>query len=78
VPELRSQIPGFRNLAVFSAIFVLGVHTDLIHGLEDFKEKTTNPSLRFFRRFKKIEKLTPLKQENILRTIDDLIKAAEK
>ena len=56
----------------------LGVHTDLIHGLKDFKEKNTNPSLRFFRRFKKIEELSPLKQKNILRTIDDLIKAAEK
>ncbi len=28
--------------------FVLGVNTDLIHGLEDFKEKIANTSLRFF------------------------------
>lgn len=67
----------FADIVTRIAI-ALEVSTDLIHGIENFKVKNSNPNLRFFKRIKEIEKLPEARKKEILRTLDDLILASTK
>lgn len=53
----------------------LGVTTDNLLGVDIESSSSSQPSLRFTRRFKELEQLPEPKKKKILNTLDDLIRA---
>lgn len=56
----------------------LEVTSDVILGLKASKSNGNKPSLKILRRLKKIEALPLSQQKFLLKTVDSLLKAAEK
>ena len=63
---------------VIRLALTLYVTTDDLLGLKQTKGENNKPNRSLLRRMKKIEELPPAKQKFIIKTIDSLIKAAEK
>jgi transcriptional regulator with XRE-family HTH domain len=68
--------PYYDTVINFSK--VLDVSADELLGLKTHKKTGTQPSLKIARRMKKIESLPDAQQKFVLKTIDSLVKAAEK
>ncbi len=68
--------PYHETIASFAK--ALDVSADELLGLKPSKSKGKGPSLKIFRRLKRIEELPPSQQRFILKTIDSLLKAAEE
>lgn len=56
----------------------LAVSADEVLGLKGNGHVQIKPSLRLMRRLHRIEKLHPIKQKDILRTIDSLVRDADR
>jgi len=52
----------------------LKISTDKLLGIKKDQFKKSNPSLRYTRRMREIEKLPEMKRRMILKVIDDLIR----
>lgn len=68
--------PHYEMIVRFS--LALGVTSDELLGLKASKGEGDKPSLNILRRIKKIEDLPSTQQKFILKTIDSLLKAAER
>ena len=74
--ELDKLRPYHDEVALFAQ--ALDVFADELLGLKPSKIKGNGPTLKILRRMKKIEDLPATKQKFFLKTIDSLIKAAER
>ena len=74
--ELDKLRPYHDMVARFAK--ALDVSADELLGLTPLKNKGNDPSLKILRRVKKIEDLPSTQQKFILKTIDSLLKAAER
>ena len=73
----RDKLRPYHEMIVrFSQ--ALDVSADELLGLKPSKIKGNGPSLKILRRVKKIEDLPTTQQKFILKTIDSLLKAAER
>jgi transcriptional regulator with XRE-family HTH domain len=73
----RDKLRPYHEMIVRFAK-ALEVSADELLGLKPIKKKGGEPSLKLIRRVKKIEALPPAQQKFVLKTIDSLIKAAQK
>ena len=73
----RGKIRLYDEMIARFAI-VLDVSADILIGLKQSKNKSSQPSLKIIRRLKKIEELPPSQQKALFQTIDTFLKGAEK